>query len=159
MRDLIKRIEALVTDQNQLSGMREAILDFSLKSSLPSNRSQNSQKDASANPQLWQIIFSGCFKPQKLAIKQQRIISIGAWSFEFNLCFSSFLHIVRHVFYFLFRNLGKHVPDAITYNPHVLHTVKLTGSDACNTGTASSLSSSVSSSQGTGIGCWEFSMS
>lgn len=77
-RDLTERTEALVTGQNRLSGMRKAILGFSLKGSLLSNHSQNSQKGALANPQLWQIIFSGFFKPLKLAIKQQCVIITGA---------------------------------------------------------------------------------
>lgn len=68
-RDLTKRTEALVTGQNQFSGMRKAILRFSLKGSLLSNHSQNSQKGALANPQLWQIIFSGCFQPTKVSYK------------------------------------------------------------------------------------------
>lgn len=126
MRELTKRTEALIPGQHQLSSMREAILDFSLKGRLLSNHSQNSQKGASANPQLWQIVFSGCFKPLKLFIKQQGIITIGACSFEFNLYFSCFLCTTRHVFFFLFRNLGKHIPDTITNNPYVLYTVKLT---------------------------------
>lgn len=127
MRDLPKRTEVLITGQHQLSGMREAILDFSLKGRLLRNHSQKSQKGVSAKPQLWQIVFSGCFKPLKLFIKQQGIITTGAWSFEFNLYFSSFLCTTRNVFNFLFRNLGEHIPDTITNNPSVLHTIKLTG--------------------------------
>lgn len=146
-RDLTKRTEALVTGQNRLSGMRKAILRFSLKGSLLSNHSQNSQKGALANPQLWQIIFSGCFQPLKLVIKQQCVIIIRARWFEFNLYFSSFLCTMRLVFYFFFRNPGKHISDTVTNGPCVLHMVKLTIPMMSTRDTASSSNSSVSSSR------------